>query len=282
MTKGPTEFLDFACTMADAAAERLLDWFGRATSTTKRDGTLVTQADLEVDGLTHELIGSRYASHGVLSEETSLIYEGNEYTWVIDPLDGTTNFANGLSYWGTSIALLHHGEPMVGLMDFPLLGQRFEAMRGHGATMNGRVLQVRPSRALHSNLFFTTDSRAFRYLDIDVDLKPRILGSAAYDLAAVAAGMSVACVQTTPKVWDLAAAWLVDRESGVTIAPLLEGPTLFPLQQGQDYTGRVFPVLAAIDEDLWQRIRRSIRIRAEARPRARHLEAQGWRINPGA
>lgn len=269
---------DFGHELATHAAQRLLAWFGRSLAEVKNDGSLVTQADLEVDRLIHAMIQDRFPHHGVLSEEIQHAYEGHEYTWVVDPLDGTTNFANGLSHWGTSIALLHHGEPLLAVLDFPLLNQRFCAVRCGGAELNGRRLRVQPPATVHGNQFFTTDSRSYRYLEIRLRAKPRILGAAAYDLAAVAGGMSIACIETTPKVWDLAGAWLVNTEAGAVVGTLFEGPSIFPLRSGQDYGDRVYPLLFAASEELYHEIKNGIRLRTGAGPVARRLEAQGWTV----
>lgn len=272
--------LDFAQELADAAGQGLVAWLGRASTATKRDGSMVTEADLEVDRLVHDAVTAVWPGHGVVSEETSHLYAGDDYTWVVDPLDGTTNFANGLAYWGSSIALLHHHEPLLAVMDFPLLQQRFSAVRGHGAYLNGQPLAVRPPSQLHGNQFFTADSRAYRFLEVRLPVKARILGAATYDIAAVAAGVSVACIETTPKVWDLAAAWLVAQEAGAVAGTLFDGPSLFPLSPGQDYRQRVFPVLIAANADLWQQFRASIHLRPGTERLAQRYIEQGW-VLPG-
>jgi myo-inositol-1(or 4)-monophosphatase len=272
--------LDFAQTLADTAGQRLVDWLGKAGTTTKRDGSVVTEADLEVDRLIHGAVAASWPGHGVVSEETAQLYAGDDYTWVVDPLDGTTNFANGLVYWGNSIALLHHHEPLLAVMDFPILRQRFTAVRGSGALLNGQPLAVQTPGELHGNQFFTADSRAYRFLEVRLPVKARILGAATYDIAAVAAGVSVACIETTPKVWDLAAAWLVAQEAGAVAGTLFDGPPLFPLVPGQDYGQRVFPVLIAANADLWQQFRANIHLRPGTERLAQRYIEQGWML-PG-
>lgn len=275
-TEAPDTLLAFARTLADEASQRLVTWFGKAAASTKRDGSVVTEADLDVDRFIQAALQTSFPHHGILSEEGALVYPGAEFTWVVDPLDGTTNFANGLAHWGVSIALLHQGEPMLGVLDFPLLQQRFSAIRDGGAWLNGRRLQAAPPAELHSNLFFTTDSRAFRFLDVRSPLKARILGSAAYDLVAVAAGTAVACIETTPKAWDFAAAWLIVHEAGATVGTLWPGLDVFPLQAGQDYGSRIYPLLFAADPQIWQTLRTAIHIRPGAERFAQRLTSQGW------
>jgi myo-inositol-1(or 4)-monophosphatase len=270
----------FAHELADAAGERLLSWFGKASAGTKGDGSVVTDADLEVDRLIHQAVAEAWPEHGVLSEEISQLYAGASYTWVVDPLDGTTNFANGLAHWGSSIALLHQHEPLLAVIDFPLLQQRFSAVRGQGAWLDGRLLTVPPHAALHGNQLFTTDSRAFRFLEVRLPVKARILGAAAYDMSAVAAGVAVACMETTPKVWDLAAAWLLAEEAGVAAGTLFDGPPVFPLIPGQDYGRRVYPLLLAASPELWQQFRANVHLRPGTERLAQRYTEQGW-VLPG-
>ncbi len=262
--------------MADQAAHILLDWFGRSTATTKSDGSFVTQADLAVDRFLQQALASQYTSHGLLSEESTLVYRGAEYTWVVDPLDGTNNFANGLPLWGCSLALLHWGQPLLAVLDFPPIGQRYSAVRSHGALWNGQQLHVPAPADLHGNDFFILDSRGFRLLDYSVRPKARLLGCAAYDLAAVSSGAAVACCELLPKIWDIAGAWLVLSEAGATVAPLLSGVPIFPLQVGMDYTEQVFPLLAAADPATWQAMQAGIRIKPSSRRLIGRLQEQGW------
>jgi myo-inositol-1(or 4)-monophosphatase len=265
--------------LADEAAIRLRNWFGKATASTKYDGSFVTQADLEVDGLVRQTVANHYPRHGVLTEETSPFYRGDEFTWVVDPLDGTNNFANGLPLWGCSIALLHEGRPVLAVLDFPPLGQRVSAVRGQGAVWNGRPLLIEPPTELHGNHFFIVDSRGVRALEFSLRPKTRLLGSTAFDLAAVSRGMAVGCCELLPKIWDIAGGWLVLSEAGAKVAPLFSGASVFPLQAGTDYADRVFPLLAAASPPIWDSVRASIRLKAGSDRVARQLQDQGWALD---
>lgn len=269
----------FADALADEAARRLLNWFGRTTASTKYDGSFVTQADLEVDRFIRQAVGTEYPHHGVLTEETSPFYRGDEFTWVVDPLDGTNNFANGLPVWGCSIALLHEGQPLLAVVDFPPLGQRVSAVRGEGAAANGRPLTVQPPTEIHDNHFFITDSRGIRMLEFALQPKIRLLGSTAYDLAAVSRGTAVACCELLPKIWDIVGGWLVLSEACARVAPLLSGGSVFPLQPGRDYSDRVFPLLAAASPAIWDSIRAGIRFKTGSDRVARRLTDQGWVVD---
>jgi len=178
--------------------------------------------------------------------------------------------------WGCSIALLQHGQPLLAVLDFPPIGQRFSAVHGQGAVWNGQPLHAPAPADLHGNDFFILDSRSFRLLDFSVRPKARLLGCAAYDLAAVSSGAAVACCELLPKIWDIAGAWLVLSEAGATVAPLLSGAPIFPLQVGIDYTERVFPLLAAADPATWQAMQAGIRIKPGSQRLIGRLQEQGW------
>lgn len=272
-------YLDFAHTLADQAAGRLLRWFGRATAATKYDGSFVTEADLEVDGFIREAVSARYPGHSLLTEENSQRFDGAEFTWVVDPLDGTNNFAHGLPLWGISLALLHHGEPAVGVLEFPAIGQRWSAVRGQGAVWNGQPLRTQTPAELHGNHFCLIDARSFRLVDFSLRPKARLLGSAAYDLAAVSSGVAVGCCELLPKIWDIAAAWLVLAEAGAAVAPLFAGPPVFPLQPGVEYADRVFPLLAAASPAIWQTLRAGIELKPSSQRLASRLRSQGWSVD---
>ncbi|MEA3334507.1 MAG: inositol monophosphatase family protein [Chloroflexota bacterium] len=271
-----SELTRFAHELVDGINLRLLNWFGKTRPGIKHDGSVVTEADLEVDQYIHDQIRTSFPDHAVLSEENSLVFEGALYTWVVDPLDGTTNFANGLVYWGTSVALLFEGKPLLGILDFPILQQRFSALEGQGAWLNGESLQVSVPPEIHGNLVITMDTRGNRFVDIGLSLKPRLLGSAAYDMVAVAAGIAVASIQITPKIWDISAAWLVAREAGCTVAPLWPGATVFPLLKGCDYETQMYPLIVAPDGDTWNTLKESVSLRPGNDGLIEALSEQGW------
>ncbi|MBS1253012.1 MAG: Fructose-1,6-bisphosphatase/inositol-1-monophosphatase [Anaerolineales bacterium] len=258
------EALDFAQRLADEVGDRLIEHFGGVREVRlKSDGSLVTQADLEADRMIAGAIRERYPDHDIVSEELDTVYEGAPWCWIIDPIDGTTNFAQGIPVWGVSIALAHEGWPVMGLVDVPPAGTRYHAVKSAGAFENGEPISVAEvdwtdSACLETQLFAAC-SRTFQNFTTEVPLKPRIVGSAAYDFCLAAAGIAVAAMEVTPKVWDMAAGWLLVREAGgVTVQ--LEGEPMFPLIPGRDYEAVDYPQLSApnetIAQELIQRIRR--------------------------
>jgi myo-inositol-1(or 4)-monophosphatase len=240
------EFLSTALRIVEAAGDLIQStdvWTG---ATRKTDGTLVTGADRAASRLITDLINAAYPDHRVLSEEDSTIYDSRtEFTWIVDPLDGTTNYARGLPIWGVSLGLLEGGNPVAGVLAFPLLRETFAATLGGGATRNGVPLTTAPLQAPDDEHFMALCSRTGGRYRITTPLKPRILGSAAYHLAKVADGSLVAAIEATPKVWDIAAALLVLEEAGGVAKSLSQITPIFPLPPGvRDYRDTSFSLLA--------------------------------------
>jgi fructose-1,6-bisphosphatase/inositol monophosphatase family enzyme len=138
---------------------------------------------------------------------------------------------------------------------------------------------VQPPTEVHGNHFFIIDSRGFRLLEFSLQPKTRLLGSTAYDMAAVSRGMAVACCELLPKIWDIAGGWLVLSEAGATVVPLLPGASVFPLQSGIDYAERVFPLLAAASQPIWDSMRAGIHFRSGSDHVDRRLKDQGWVVD---
>ncbi len=251
----PEGALEFAQTLARNTGNSLKAQFGAIHASLKRDGSLVTAADLESDRVMSAAILARYPDHVILSEEREHVFAGAEWTWVIDPIDGTTNFTWGFPCWGLLIGLLHNGEPVMSVADFPALDEHYHAVRGAGAFLNGapiRALQLQAevpgkSAQLPSHLFATC-SRTLAAGPLPITPKARISGSTGYDLAMLASGVVVGMLQKRSFVWDVAGVWVLVEEAGgvVTIRP----EKLFPLVAGQDYGSYGFSVLGAASQTL--------------------------------
>ena len=268
-----TNFLAFAQPLAEEAGALAASYFRRTQAWHKSDGTLVTEADERSNQLIVERIQATWPSHAILSEEGTTTYDPSaEYTWVIDPLDGTTNFARGLPIWGVSIALLRVGSPVMAVVGFPLLNELYWATAGGGAFCNGERLLTDQAAQIDNQQIFTQCTRTRRRLRIQSPLKARMLGSAAYHILAVAWGSSLVAVESTPKVWDLAGAVLVVQEAGGAVdglgsgplgsGPLGSGPDsnpVFPLPaQALDYAAISRPMLAAANRSVLDEFRASI------------------------
>lgn len=259
--------LAFAHGLADDAAECLLSYFGGVRdATVKGDGTLVTQADLEADRLIAGAIQRRYPNHAIVSEELDTVYEGAPWCWIIDPLDGTTNFAQGVPIWGVSIALAYEGWPVMGIASFPTLGTRYHAVKGAGAFQNGQAINVWPaarwtdSSSLRNELLAVC-SRTLQRYTVDVPMKLRVIGSAAYNFCLTASGVCAASIDLTSKAWDMAAGWLLVQEAGGVVVSL-EGHPMFPLVAGRDYNTIVHPQLSAPNRTIARELKERIQPRS--------------------
>jgi myo-inositol-1(or 4)-monophosphatase len=243
----------------DELRPRLLSGAGSEEWRTNADGTPVTDADEEADARLAEAITAAFPEHGVLSEERDTSAPQGSWCWVIDPIDGTSNYISGLPWWCVSVALTHQGSPVLALVDAPALGSRWTAVRGEGATRDGRPLRVRPpvdwrdKRLRHVPLMLTTGT-ARRARAAGIRLNPRVMGSTALDICAVADGTAAGSLAMIPHVWDVAAAALLVAEAG-GVAATLDGRELLPLRPGEEYGDRsavmaTGPTAAWIDEVL--------------------------------
>jgi myo-inositol-1(or 4)-monophosphatase len=258
-----SEILEFTKQLAIDTGNLLLEYYrpGGIDTQIKADHTAVTEADLAADNLIHKTILERFPTDGLLTEEAETTYpEDKSVVWVIDPLDGTTNFSLGLHYWGVAIARLVEGEPESAALFFPALGELFSAQRGHGAYLNGERLESRRPTEKQPFTFFSCCSRTHRRYEVGIKYKTRVLGSAAYGLVTVARGSAALAFEVTPKVWDFSASWLVTQEAGGLIQTL-NGEKVFPLVPGVDYGNKPYPILAAASPKYQAEALNKIRLR---------------------
>jgi myo-inositol-1(or 4)-monophosphatase len=251
----PDGALDFARDLAHQTGERLKYASGQLIASTKKDGTLVTAFDLEADQQLTAAIKTRYPSHGVLSEEGGKTFGGQEWCWVIDPIDGTTNFTWGFPGWGVLIALLYQGQPVLGVAEFPPVGQQFYAVRGQGAWRKSESgygdgpIHTAIDITLTATQLFAVGTRSLNAGKPDIPCKLRLPGSAGFDFAVLACGACVGAFDSTLHVWDIAALWPILTEAGAQLVTDYPGD-LFPLHDGEDYGSVVFAVLGACTSEL--------------------------------
>ena len=132
-------FLPLVHTLADAARAHSLRYFRTPLDVlTKSDESPVTVADREAEAAMRALLQAQVPTHGILGEEHGRERLDADYVWVIDPIDGTKSFITGSPLWGTLVALLHQGRPVLGLMDLPVLGERWTAVAGQPAQVGNR------------------------------------------------------------------------------------------------------------------------------------------------
>jgi myo-inositol-1(or 4)-monophosphatase len=247
--------VDFAQTTTTRVGQQLMQDFGRVQALQKADGSLVTQADKWADQTIRDAIASTFPEYGILSEEADRVFPGTEWCWVIDPLDGTTNFTRGIPIWGISLGLLYQGIPIFGFVYAPPLNQTFHGFWAGSSglvTPTGAFLNHHPIHtsldAPSNNHFFNLCSRSTAAMQSDFPCKIRMLGVASYNFLTVATGATLGGIEATPKVWDLAGAWVIVQAAGGTWVSLKSEP--FPLVAGEDYSDRSFPTLVVSQSDL--------------------------------
>jgi len=219
--------LNFAIETARDAGRLLLEKFGTGVRIRmKGEINLVTEADLASEALIIERIKSYFPKHSILAEESgeAVVTGGDSsWKWIIDPLDGTTNYAHGYPCFCVTIALEHQGEIVIGVTYDPTRNELFSAERGRGASLNNKPIRVSRTEKLGEALLVT----GFPY---DIKQRPRFErnlvellsnsrgvrrdGSAAIDLAYVACGRFDGFWEEGLNPWDVAAGWLIVEEAG--------------------------------------------------------------------
>lgn len=177
--------------------------------------------------LVEALPGSVFIGEESTSENGQLAAKNAEYTWIIDPLDGTTNYVHGLPVFSISVALLHQGVPVLAIVDCPQLQERFTAIKGKGAFLNGSPISVSQRHELKDTLIATgfpyhEFAEMQAYVEVLTHLMHgtrglRRMGSAAIDLAYTACGRFDAFYELNLSPWDIAAGILLVEEAGGTV-----------------------------------------------------------------
>lgn len=200
----------------------------------KGEINLVTEADLLSEEFIVDRIHRAFPGHDILAEESLATAKGACFRWIIDPLDGTTNFAHGYPIFCVSIALEAAGEILLGAVYNPMLHELFVAAKGEGATLNGAPLAVSQTADLGRALLgtgFPYDLRETRDNNMNyfqaVAMSAQAVrrsGAAALDLAYVAAGRYDGFWELRPMPWDAAAGWLLVTEAGGVVSDIFGAP----------------------------------------------------------
>jgi myo-inositol-1(or 4)-monophosphatase len=225
---------------ARKAGRGLLKDFGEVENlqvSTKGPGDFVSRADKAAESLIREDLMAARPSYGFLGEEDAEI-EGEDPTrrWIVDPLDGTTNFLHGLPHWSISIALEHKGQVVAGVIYDPVKDEMFYAEKGNGAWLNESRLRVSGRHRMIESIFATGVPFGGR-ADLPATLQDlarlmpacagvRRFGSAALDLAYVAAGRYDGFWERGLHAWDMAAGIVIVREAGGIVEPLQQDSDL--------------------------------------------------------
>lgn len=233
--------LKVAFEAADKASIVLKKHYGRLSQVDEKfQAGLVSEADRESEDVIKEVLLKSFPEHQILGEESGLsgmagqLAAQDNALWMVDPLDGTTNYVHRVPFFCISIGLEVNGEMLVGVVDAPLLGTRYHAIRGQGAFMNGNSISVSKRAQFREGLFATGFSSADHMLDHQMELVSHVirhargirrLGAAALDLCLVAEGIFDGFWERNLQPWDTAAGVLIAREAGAIAT---------------DYEGRVF------------------------------------------
>jgi len=233
------EFLDVCLEAAKRGGQVLLDWQDRFQTREKGPKDLVTEADCMAQEAIREIIHKAFPDHDFVGEEDAAERKAkglspiperrSEYRWVVDPLDGTTNYVHHLPGYAVSIALQQGDDLILGVVLDPLSEECFVAQRGHGATLNGQPITTsgcgRIGQALVAVSFsphVERDSPEIRrFVEILLAAQSvRRMGSAALNLCYVAAGRLDAYVATSVSIWDIAAGLLLVTEAGGAVSAI--------------------------------------------------------------
>ncbi|MEO6875279.1 MAG: histidinol-phosphatase [Opitutaceae bacterium] len=220
-----TPYRAFIIELADQSGDFIRPFFGsdNLVVETKSDASPVTLADRGAEELMRQMIRQKFPTHGIIGEELGSDRPDAEFVWVLDPIDGTKSFITGVPLWGTLIALLHRGQPVLGVIHQPILKQ---LMLGDGTstTLNGRAVHVRATSRIEDATFLTSDPfNPSKYQNGDAynALRQRAklvrTWGDCYGYLLVAAGLADVMCDPIMNPWDIAALVPVIRGAGGVI-----------------------------------------------------------------
>ncbi len=250
------EVYNFCRQITHRIGEKLLEDFAKLEPTRKADGSLVTEADKWADHELRKAIKQCFPTHGVLTEETEHILPHTDWCWVIDPIDGTTNFTRGIPIWGISMGLLYQGVAVFGFIHFPQIQQTYHGYYCENTSLTGPKGSFLNNTPIYTsyddpsfNHVFMLCNRSLDVLKHNFPCKIRITGVTSYDLMSVAFGATLGAIEASPKIWDIAGAYPILRGAGGSLVHLGQ-KGCFPLTRGLNYGDISFPCLAVARENL--------------------------------
>lgn len=233
---GESCFADLITEVVSAGEDALAQFREGVASSVKikPDRSPVTLADHHVETRLRAFLARRVPQAGILGEETGGGEQAMALRFIVDPIDGTRAFIRGIPTWSVLVGVEHHGEPAAGIAFMPALGELFVAVRGHGATGNGRPLHVSATASLadamvcHGSLAQFTDNRVERALGALARASYSQRGHADFDgYRAVLRGQADAMVDPGIQPWDVCAVAVLIREAGGTFTALDGRPTIY-------------------------------------------------------
>jgi len=196
----------------------------------ENQSSIVTEMDLAAERKIEHIISTKYPNHSIVGEETGAVMTGSEYTWIIDPIDGTSNYAAGIPWFGTLLAVLQHDRPYAAGAYLPYYDLMYYAEIGKGATCNGKTIQVTQEHSLKNVLFsyatdFSDNREKTRYeTDILSEVIQNVRNIRAtnclVDFCYVADGKLGGNINHSTKIWDIVAPYLIIKEAGGVMTEL--------------------------------------------------------------
>ncbi len=250
---------------ADVAGAIALRHYGNVDFSVKPDNSVITEADHEVERYLRMQLREIMPAADFIGEETARDAEtvaaaaASEWVWVVDPIDGTAAFVDGLDTFGVCIGLLRDGEPFAGAVALPALGHNYSAVTGEGAWYDGRPIEVLHDEPGHDRAVICVSRNAHRYLDIDYAGKAHSFGTTALHFVLVARGAAVAAVARA-HVWDHCASTAILDEAGGRVQHF-DGT---PIRWRELLDGReIWPPVLGTSPQLWDTIADSLYPRHE-------------------
>jgi myo-inositol-1(or 4)-monophosphatase len=247
----PENAKNIMLTALKKGGEILMDHLGRTSEVTVKESisSVVTEADLESERAILEILQGGSKTGNIISEESGYLDRGSELTWVVDPLDGTSNFAAGLPWFGVIIALFEKEIPILGGMYLPADQALYLTETGGGATRNGEPIHPTASKDLSRQLLsysfdFSEDQEKTRSeMEILARLSREVRNirstNSLVDFCYVADGRLGAALNQATRIWDIAVPWMLIREGGGMVTDIRGSEISFDLTSGaihQNYT----------------------------------------------
>ncbi len=228
----PSDALEKAVKMVvTAGALASHDFREKKNARLKEDGTLVTDTDGICEREIIAMIEKAYPDHSIESEETGLRNKQSDFSWIVDPLDGTYNFVYGIPIYGVSVALAYKDKPVLGAINFPEFGQLFTVQKGKGAFLNGDPIGVSGKKGLQDALLVcgsllrrTTCMAGLMQKLAATRLKIRTLGCVSFGMSLVAGGKADGYIEPTVRPQDIAASCLMVEEAGGKVTDFFGKP----------------------------------------------------------
>lgn len=222
------DFTNFISDILKQASEIARQNFGKTSSVTTKAGDnnqVLTETDLAIGKLIVSEIQENYPFHSIIDEEAGIINNNSEYIWVVDPVDGTSNFANGVPLYGIMFGLLKNSVPIAGGVSLPALNEIYIAQKGKGAFCNRQKIKAMPGTDLmkvlvaygidgHQESPEITRDEAKIFAEIVLNVRNIRSSNSVFDLMQVAKGGYGAALNRTSKIWDNVAPQIILEEAG--------------------------------------------------------------------